>query len=98
MTEVVDERGKLDQTFVLVGKLENVTEQARYVKYAERVVEASVESAGVYHVRHSELADAAEPLKHRGFDNIGFIARQTNKAVNGISEPSLFAHGSKRFM
>jgi hypothetical protein len=97
MPKIMKQRRQANEALVLIRELEHIAEQPCYVEDPKRVVEPSVESAGVHHVRHCKLPNASKSLKRWSFNDFSFVARQTNEAMYRISYSSLFAHGSKHF-
>jgi hypothetical protein len=65
---------------------------------SEGMIEPSVESTWLDHVRHRKLANTPQPLKDGRLNDIRFVARQPNEAMYRITYSSLFAHGSKHFV
>lgn len=61
------------------------------------MIEPSVKSTRVNHVRHRKLANAAEPLERWRLNNLSLVTRQANKAMYRVPYSSLFAHGFKTF-
>src|SRR5208282_183223 len=64
MPDIVEQRGELDQSKVLPFNSQMMGHLPRDVGHAQRMLKPSVKCSRIDKVRHCQLANSSQPLKH----------------------------------